>query len=346
MATKSERMIRLINLISDSRAPLELNRFSRNTEEWGDARTFRRLRDELNGFWQNYAGEPLFVYLDENHQITSDPNSRKFMKLNQNQVKTRHLAGFASIMAFRRFVKSLGRTIIESEYDLHFKSWLQSLSRTDKAGLETMGKKFYFVQKGMSSYGDQPGILDDLYDALIRQKFVDLEFTSEGRDFKFRIKPLSLLMFNTGLYLAYEAVERENSAGVRFYKVKVDHVTSVVVTKETFPYPEDYDPGDLFSGEFGFISGDFDPVKVVLDIPAGSWAVNYLRGRSWTGGESYQELENPRRIRMEMMVSSFRELVPWILGFGDQMVVVEPSELVAEVREKAGSVVRLYDDSA
>ncbi len=45
-----------------------------------------------------------------------------------------------------------------------------------------------------------------------------------------------------------------------------------------------------------------------------------------------------------MTVETVEQIVPWILGFGDQVEVVEPEELKVSVCERARRIVRRYQD--
>ena len=56
--------------------------------------------------------------------------------------------------------------------------------------------------------------------------------------------------------------------------------------------------------------------------------------------------ENPElrngEIEVTFELSSFVEIVPWILGLGRQARAVTPKELVREVKAEAGEVSRKY----
>lgn len=64
ISTRTSRLFKLLMvLLDDRRERIPFAEFG-NREEWGDPRTFNRLRQELNRLWRDHRQRPLFVIVD------------------------------------------------------------------------------------------------------------------------------------------------------------------------------------------------------------------------------------------------------------------------------------------
>jgi predicted DNA-binding transcriptional regulator YafY len=62
-----------------------------------------------------------------------------------------------------------------------------------------------------------------------------------------------------------------------------------------------------------------------------------------TSGQTLHAVSD-ESIELVMTVETVEQIVPWILGFGDQVEVIEPEELKDAVCERARRIVRRYED--
>ena len=78
------------------------------------------------------------------------------------------------------------------------------------------------------------------------------------------------------------------------------------------------------------------PLRIRFD----AWAGQIVKERKWHQSQEVRELKSGQ-VELELELSSFVEIVPWILGWGSHARAVAPKALVeavkAEVRELGGA---------
>lgn len=204
--------------------------------------------------------------------------------------------------------------------------------------------RFVFLpEAGIKSYAAKDEILDALLDAVLRRLRVQVTYARLGEAPKrFKLEPFTLAMYKQGLYIlgrrvgasAAPARARRRKPGEfdpdRVLTFAVERFISVEVLRgETFEAPRSFDPSHLFDGAFG-IHGNPDgrPIRVVLDFDA--VVRDTIAARRW---HPSQRLSSRRGggVRLEMRVTSLRELLSWVLSWGSHVRVVEPDVLHQEV---------------
>jgi predicted DNA-binding transcriptional regulator YafY len=198
-------------------------------------------------------------------------------------------------------------------------------------------RKFLFLARGgESSLPDSSGFLDDLIDAVLRCRYVDLEyFHFDGRQATVRLQPLSMAIYDHQIYMIGGAPD-----GAR-YPYRLSRIKSVEVANESFEYPERavYDPKQLFHDSFGiFISDPPAPTRVRLLLNS-KWKI-HCRTHKWHISQRIEEA--PEGVIVTLTVRVCWELTAWILGFGADAVVLEPQALVDEVRDVTKKMAASY----
>jgi predicted DNA-binding transcriptional regulator YafY len=116
---------------------------------------------------------------------------------------------------------------------------------------------------------------------------------------------------------------------------------SLEVLREQFERPKDFSIDKVLKGSFGvFSGGDPIPIRIWFDRER----AQLMRERKWHHSQKIKELRNGE-IELRLELSSFIEIVPWILSWGRHAKVISPKELVAEVREEARQVGAQYKNS-
>ena len=112
----------------------------------------------------------------------------------------------------------------------------------------------------------------------------------------------------------------------------------LVMKKERFERPKDFSVDKLLKGSFGVFSGD-KPKRIRIWF--GRARAQLMRERKWHHSQKIKELGNGE-IELSLELSSFVEIVPWILSWGEHARVLAPRELVKEVKNEALKVVWNY----
>ena len=113
----------------------------------------------------------------------------------------------------------------------------------------------------------------------------------------------------------------------------IERMTKLEITADRFRYPgpRKYDPEEMFKGSIGIFQDQAGTEEeVTLRFAAKPWLHRYLTERTWHPSQSFKE-EAGGSVVMTMTLTSTVELVPWIRSFGDDVEVVGPASLKADL---------------
>ncbi len=199
-------------------------------------------------------------------------------------------------------------------------------------------RKFVFLsQGGEVSLPDESGQLDDLIDAVLKEKRVTFDYQDfESSGSRRTVKPLSLTVYNHQLYLLAQLEEGQLRA-FRFSRIK-----NAEVGESTFEYPSraEYDPEQVFARSFGVFMSDSGPVQRVEVRLAPRWAT-HVRTHRWHRSQNATFSEHEVRVTLDVHLCP--EVEAWVLGFGDEAEVLGPPELRERVARKARAMAQRYE---
>jgi predicted DNA-binding transcriptional regulator YafY len=143
---------------------------------------------------------------------------------------------------------------------------------------------------------------------------------SKGR--RRRARPYHLACINNMWYLfAFDAKRK----AVRTFALT--RLTHPQLTSERFVNPRDFDLEKHLRGSFNVYAGRGD-YRVVLDFDP--WAAESIRGRRWHASQVITE-RGRGRLRLEMRLTTLKEVDRWVLSWGAHVTVVEPKALGARL---------------
>jgi len=332
--SKAERMFELFIKIYTARQKVDLEYFS--SREWGSERRFRELYQQLNNMWFRLRGRYLFEIVGPHGKPAS--RGKRFFQLSDTGIKTVRAINVAVMPAFLRFLRVLKGTLLEDEFTGLYSKKKIALSKTEKKFLSLTDKKFFYLGKGMKDYRDQKDVIDEIYNAVLQEQVLTMKRRSSSGDIKNeRVLPLTILMFNNGLYLVAFYEEQKMTERPRLFRVETIE-DAECSRRDKFNYPKTYNPEKLFEGCFGLIATDKE-YEVELEIKAG-WAEEYLQSRSWTNNERYER--KGRHLHLIMRVPDLREVSTWVLSFGDQLKVIKPKALKDTVSSNIQKMAKVY----
>lgn len=332
-----ERLINLIIDLLNSKRPIDFARYQ-DREEWGDERTFRRMRALLNDVWTRRNQTPLFEVVDSDGKPKQRGDGR-FLKLVDKSIQSSRVEQMAVMPALMQMLQTLKGTILHDEFNPLYKNWYSDLKGSAKRHFDRTEKKFYCFNKGSKRYDlpNRSAILEETYDSLLKEQLLEIRFRRKSAEKSNVVMPLSLVMFNTGLYLLCRFQVQDDPKKV--YSFALEKLISAKSLRgKNFKYPHDFDPSDHFDGDFGFIRTADKTHKVILEYEKTSWVRNYLHDRRWTGQEQYVEVEGKEQFQMQ--VSDLREVTSWVLPLCDQVEILSPSELKEGIQKKAQMILK------
>ncbi len=127
-------------------------------------------------------------------------------------------------------------------------------------------------------------------------------------------------------------------AGIATYRL--DRILEAHLTSGSFEFPKDFDEEELLQFAWGVWRSEGAPETVVLKFKPGT-AAKRLMESVWHPLEKVEVLEDGSRI-WRAPIAEWREMLPWIRGWGADVEVLAPEELRAELRREARRLSKLY----
>lgn len=109
---------------------------------------------------------------------------------------------------------------------------------------------------------------------------------------------------------------------------KIDRINTAVLSGESFEIPDTFDEQKLFKHAWGIWYGDNKPELVKLRFS--STVTKRVKESIWHPLEKVEDTEDGGCI-WSAEVAEWREMLPWVRGWGADVEVLEPKELRAEV---------------
>lgn len=113
----------------------------------------------------------------------------------------------------------------------------------------------------------------------------------------------------------------------------------ITVTKEKFTVQKGFNPKQYFDPSFGVWSNKEAPVKIELEF---SHNVNTLiTERTWHDDQIVKQNKDGT-VYLSFMSNQIQETLHWVLGFGSDVKVINPPDLVKKVKEETQNILKKY----
>lgn len=130
----------------------------------------------------------------------------------------------------------------------------------------------------------------------------------------------------------------------------LDRVLSLLETSERFVYPSGFDPEAFFADSYGIFRGDGPAEKVILK--AGERLAKYLRSLPLHASQielsaaeaarmGYSSAQEPGAIFVLRVVPTL-DFIQYLLSQGDELEVLAPKSLRADIARRAADIADLY----
>jgi predicted DNA-binding transcriptional regulator YafY len=124
----------------------------------------------------------------------------------------------------------------------------------------------------------------------------------------------------------------------RIRSYKVNRVHAVETCKLKFQKPADFDPAQYLADSFGIYDGDED-VTVVIEFKKP--AARFVEETLWHTSQVVDHRPDGR-VRVTFRLSSTVEVKSFVLGFGENAVVIKPESLRSEVAAELARMIDAY----
>jgi predicted DNA-binding transcriptional regulator YafY len=268
------------------------------------------------------AGEPLYEEVVERRKVW------RLMASARQQTIALTTAQMVALFLSRRVFDFLTGTGFKEDLDEVFAKLEAQLRRKDFAAARNLDRKVFDVNEARHIYAGRIEDVNDIVTALLREERLRVTHDSVSAGKKtFVLEPYTLMVYKKGLYLVGWS---QRHGEIRTFALdafrEVDWLRG-----DKFEYPADYRPEQVTEGAFGLIRGEPTRVRILFDAKVARYVERVL----WHPTQRFKR--TPVGLEMTMEVRGTVEVLPWVLGFGGDAVVVEPAGLRRAV---AGEVTR------
>ncbi|MEI7616802.1 MAG: transcriptional regulator [Actinomycetota bacterium] len=173
-----------------------------------------------------------------------------------------------------------------------------------------------------------------IYEATIAKKKISLKYYSMGaKKLGKRIVDPYALKFNFGIWYLIGFCHQRNE--VRTFRI--DRVRKIEILEENFKVPDSFDLDEYFKESWGIIRGQ--KTKVILKFAKDT--ADFIAECIWHPSQKLTKNTDGSLIA-QFEVGGLSEIKIWILGFGENVEVLEPPELRQELKEAAEKINRIY----
>lgn len=190
------------------------------------------------------------------------------------------------------------------------------------------------------AYEAHAGTIAALAKAMQADRKVKLEYQKPGADAAdtHLFHPYYVAFVDGLLYLRGFSQARNGERTLR-----VDRIRSIRLQEERFTRPDAFRPENLdaesiFSGSFKIIEA---PDREDVELEFSPAAARFVRERQWHPTQALDELDGGR-LRLTMRVPLSVELTQWVLGYGEEVRVLEPRALKQEVARRLQAAANRY----
>ena len=185
--------------------------------------------------------------------------------------------------------------------------------------------KLYLNTAGASDYTNRAQLITEVMQSIRSRQVLQMEYRKpDSTVTQYLIHPWSLAAHHGSLYIVAFS---ETAEAIRHFKL--DRVQSLNPRPRHYRIPDTFDVREYFEGTFGVFSPEEQEYQIVLEFSAA--AAESVRESRWHCSQQLQDLP-AGGVRMQLRLRSLREVSSWVLSFGSHAKVVEPPELIDELR--------------
>jgi predicted DNA-binding transcriptional regulator YafY len=211
---------------------------------------------------------------------------------------------------------------------------VEQLAGVWKQHFTELGRKFVVVCGGEEVLGDRAPLLEDVIDAVLKQKIVAMKYQKfAGPTKDIVVKPYSLAVYDAHLYVIGSECGEDGTYGAP-HPFRFGRIQELELTAEAFSYPTatEYDPEVLFRDSIGIWASGPEPVRIVVRLTP-FWAV-FAKHHSWHRSQQVVQELNDGSVELQFRVRPCPEFEQWVLRFGEDAEVLEPIALRQKIIER------------
>jgi len=231
--------------------------------------------------------------------------------------------------------KAFSGTAYEQQLRGHRDAVVRGLSATRQAMFKNISRKLYVVGGQEELLEDKSELFDAALDAVLKSQCVRMRYQRfNGVVEELELRLYTLVFYDSHLYVV------GNGSAAAFYPYRFSRILEIDPTGRTFTYPasSEYSPESVFRDGIG-IFVDPEPCRVVVRLSS-EWKT-YAAHHRWHNSQRVQQRPDGY-VDVELHIRPCRELQQWILKFGEDAEVLEPSWLRDKIAERVREAAARY----
>lgn len=191
---------------------------------------------------------------------------------------------------------------------------------------------------GQEKNPDKVKIIETLAQAWVEQRKVRIEYQALGNDSLTR-HTISPYLIEPSIWSDSVYVIAQSDFNDQTFAFKIERILSATISGETFDIPESFDDEQLLKHAWGIWYADRDPVTVRLRFsPA---VTRRVKESIWHPLEKVEDTDDGGCL-WSVEIAEWREMLPWVRGWGADCEVLEPKELRSALIREAQSLAEVY----
>jgi len=154
--------------------------------------------------------------------------------------------------------------------------------------------------------------------------------------------PLKIFSHNDSMYLSARFAGKPGKTDARREYdplLAVHRLKRVEMTDQSFEFPGDYDFEQIYNRNFGIIKDSAFHAEVEFT----GLSARYVSERMWSPDQRIRRIDDSR-LRITFSASSDKELISWLLSFGDEARLIKPQRLIDTTKDMLMKMEALYNN--
>jgi len=237
------------------------------------------------------------------------------------------LAETAALLMSRDLMRPAGAPALGAAVTSAFDKIGRVLSGDARQLLEQMRESIGVRAVGGKLQAPAAGHVALIERALLERRRLDMRYYSMSRDDENRrqVDPYHLTVFDGGFYLVGYCHWRKTE---RIFAV--ERIRELRMLALRFTVRPAFNAEEYLRHAWGIVRGEIVPVRVVFSRSV----ARYIRDRLWHPSQKLRELPDGR-LQVSLRVADTLEVRRWILGYGAEAEVVDPTGLREALRAEA-----------
>ncbi len=248
----------------------------------------------------------------------------------------------AALYLGRQFLEAFAGTLFWKGSQSAFQKMRAALSDQTIEYLEKLAATVHLSALQHVDYSDRVELIDDLMMAAEERRLTVITYQSLRSTEPvtlYDLHPYAIVFHKGALYLIAWSLQHKQ---IRTFKI--DRISEVEVQSGLmkFKRPANFRPEEFLAHSFGIFSNDDPPCTVRVRFSKA--VVRILNEKKF---HPSQELvsQSDGSVIAAYTLSTFEEFRSWILSFGRHARVLEPEELIEQIREEVEAMNQMYQNS-